>query len=176
MIFTISTNLGAQADGLVLQLERPRIGDKPERFTFPSGPTEIVAENGHRFATIRGAVEPGKYKVKGVSGNSFRGLSPGWFLIPVGQTIEIPANSVAYLGSIKAVNRKREGGEFRSGSVIPLLDQAVNGYSGGTMDVEILDDLDSIKVELIKKYPVLESVSIGKIILEPFDRSKWDKK
>jgi len=165
----------AQAKNLILVLEKPRIGEKPERLRFSSGEPEVI-DNDHRASTIRGAVTPGKYKVKSVVGNSVRGISPGSFAIPIGQSIEIEPNSVIYLGSIKALNRKRKDGEFRSGSVIPLIDQSVNGYSGGTMDVEIVDDLDSIEATLKQKFPVLESVSITNQVLEPFDRSKWDKK
>src|SRR6266568_2596132 len=48
---------------------------------------------------------------------------------------EVKPAQVVYLGRVEAVRRERkDDGELRAGFVIPLIGQAVAGYSGGTFE------------------------------------------
>ena len=84
-------------------------------------------------------LEPGTYKIGNISGNSPNILTIGSFMFPVDTNFELPPDSVVYLGHLYMVNRKRKEGEKRSGSVLPLIDQAAYGYGDGTFDITITD-------------------------------------
>ena len=55
--------------------------------------------------------------------------------------------------------------ELRSGSALPLIDQASTGYSGGTFDIQITDRYEEDMTLLKRKFPLLESRSIEKKVL-----------
>ena len=84
------------------------------------------------------------------------------------QTINVPANQVIYIGNITASVLPRKGDEPRAGSVIPLIDQAVTGFSSGTFVVDIKDNYNEDIAILRKEYPFLADKKISKMIL-----SKW---
>lgn len=65
--------------------------------------------------------------------------------------------------------------EFRAGLPFPLVDQAVTGFSGGTFDVEIIDQFEKDELEFKSRFPALRDVNIQKAILPPFDRTKAQK-
>jgi hypothetical protein len=76
---------------------------------------------------------------------------------------------VTYLGRIEAVIRERkEETELRAGPLIPLLDQAVTGFSGGTFDIEIVDRYETDIAEFAKRHPFLASQSVGRAVLPPW--------
>ena len=77
---------------------------------------------------------------------------------------EIRSNVITYIGQAQMVNRKREEGEPRSGSIFPLVDQSVTGFSDGTFDIEVSDNyLEDIKI-LKEKYPFIRNIEIKKNI------------
>ena len=76
------------------------------------------------------------------------------------------------IGHIEATVRERQGDEFKAGSSIPLIDQAVVGASGGTFDVAITDALSTDEALFRSKFPALTNVEIKRAILPPFDRLK----
>ena len=88
------------------------------------------------------------------------------FQFPVGARFNLPERSVIYLGHVDMKNRKREEGEQRSGPVIPLVDQAVAGYSGGTFDVVVTDRRDADIPTFLEEYPSLKEASIKTIIMQ----------
>ncbi len=111
-------------------------------------------------------LKPGTYYVGMVMGRSKKVLISAFFEFDVGARFDIPQSSVVYLGHVDMINRKRKEGEPRSGSVIPLLDQAVAGYSGGTFDVVITDRRDNDIPVFLQKYPFLKGVSIETKIMQ----------
>ena len=83
-----------------------------------------------------------------------------------------------YIGHVQAVVRERKDGEERAGPVIPLIDQAVVGASGGTFDVTISDAWATDEALFKSTFPALARVSIEKKLLVPHDpakvKSRWE--
>lgn len=123
------------------------------------------------------SLKPGSY--------NFRSLSCRYHIplliyancyVPINSIIEIKANSVVYLGNIDAKIRERKNSEERAGSLIPLIDQAVAGFSTGTFDVVFTDKYDEDMIKFITEYPALKTVKIDKAILPPWTRPENIKK
>jgi stage V sporulation protein SpoVS len=94
-------------------------------------------------------------------------------VIPLNLKVEIKPNCVSYLGHIDAVIRKRNNDEEqRAGAVVPLLDQAVVGFSGGTFDVAISDQYGEDMGRFLAKYPALNNVTVEKNVLSQWVRPK----
>lgn len=163
-----------QAENLTLKLVKKSSSGKGQDLYFEVRPPLVNSENDHRYGLINGELEPGEYLIDGITGNSTSLLIFGTFKIPVVESVVIPENSIVYLGEVTAINRERKDGEFRSGLVVPLIDQAVAGFSGGTMDIEIANDLASREADLKNEYPALKDKDITPILLSPFDRSTLD--
>jgi hypothetical protein len=66
---------------------------------------------------------------------------------------------------------ERKDGELRAGPLIPLIDQAVTGFSGGTWNVAVSDRFDQDMTEFRTDFPVLEKADAQEDVLPP-----WDKK
>ena len=111
-------------------------------------------------------VPSGLHRVGNVAGQSRSFLFIGSFQFPVGASFELPPNAVVYLGHINMVNRKRNEGEKRSGSIIPLVDQAATGYADGTFDISILDRSDIDMPLFEQTYPQLGKHIIMKNIMK----------
>ncbi len=80
--------------------------------------------------------------------------------------IDVPQSSVVYLGSIEAVIVERaDDSQPRAGPVIPLIDQGVAGFSGGTFRLSVKDDFEKDQKELFARYPYLQGKEIQKQIL-----------
>ena len=73
--------------------------------------------------------------------------------------------SFVYIGNIKASVIPRKEGQPRAGSVIPLIDQAVTGFSSGTFVVDLSDNYDEEILLIKKKFPYLTGKNITKMIL-----------
>lgn len=83
----------------------------------------------------------------------------------------IKPNTVTYLGHINAVIRERKNdNEERAGSIIPLIDQRLAGFSNGTVDIVIEDKYDEDIKSYINEYPGLQKVKIEKSILPQWIR------
>lgn len=106
----------------------------------------------------------GEYKIEDVSGSS--GIFPvtGTFSFPINVNFSLDSNSIVYIGNIEMVNRKRKDGEIWSGNLIPLLDQAVTGFSGGTFDVTVSDNYEEDLKRFKKEYPALDAYEIKRNI------------
>ncbi|GAB2515916.1 hypothetical protein [Microbulbifer agarilyticus] len=85
--------------------------------------------------------------------------------LPFEYEIDVPANEVVYVGNITATIKPREGDAPRAGAVIPLIDQAVAGFSNGTFEVSITDNYDADMESLKAKYPYIASQAIAKNLL-----------
>ena len=113
------------------------------------------------------ALAPGEYEMTGVRVAAGSFLMPGNGMVPVNATFRVPAGKVVYLGRIEAVRRERNGDEPRAGPVIPLIDQSVTWFSGGTFDVKLFDGYDHDLPLMKAEYPALQSVAVEKAFLTP---------
>ncbi|HEY3307169.1 MAG TPA: hypothetical protein VGJ93_01825 [Desulfuromonadaceae bacterium] len=118
------------------------------------------------------SLKPGKYNFSQIWGNyKIPVLLNAMCSVPLNTQVEIKPNSVIYLGHIDATIRERKNDtEERAGSVIPLIDQSVAGFSSGTFDVVINDKFDEDIKAYIAEYPVLNKVQVEKAIMPQWVR------
>jgi hypothetical protein len=91
--------------------------------------------------------------------------------VPLGIKLDIKQNMISYLGHLDVVLReKKNDTEKRAGSVLPLIDQSVAGFSTGTFDVVIEDKYDEDMKLFITEYPALQNVKVEKSILPKWIR------
>lgn len=108
----------------------------------------------------------GIYRVGYVAGVSTNFLIMGSFKFFVGASLELSPNTVAYLGHIDMVNRKKKSGEYSSGGMHPLIGQAASGFADGTFDVSI-SDRSTTDIPLFEQtYPELKKHIIMKNIMK----------
>lgn len=137
-----------------------------EKYSFGVEEPYNRVENQFNDYLIRIDLAPGKYKLSNIFGTS--GIFPirGTFSIPIYTDFDLKPKKVVYLGRIDAVVRERKDeSELRAGSVFPLIDQAVTGFSGGTFDIKIFDNYDEDIVIFKQKYPALNNYTVEKAIL-----------
>lgn len=128
-------------------------------------------KNQFEEAAVSISLPPGKYRLQTVGVASPALLTPGNGWVPIYHSFEMKPGQVVYLGRIEAVRRERkDDNELRAGVMVPLIDQAVSGYSGGTFDVAIRDNYESDLATLRKLYPALHQVEVTKAVLP-----KWRK-
>jgi len=114
---------------------------------------------------------PGEHRLENIGGSSSQFLIRGSFQIPIYNSVNVQHGKVVYLGRIEAVNRKRVGDDqLRAGPVIPLIDQSVSGFSGGTWHINIYDNYEDDIAAFVQKYPVIGNYAVEKMLL-----SKWEK-
>jgi hypothetical protein len=133
---------------------------------FRVGKPSSEGKNAFYEYIISVKLKPGTYGIDRVIGGSgVPLLVKGIFDFPVGASFELPPNAIVYLGHVDMVNRERKEGERRSGGLLPLIDQAVTGYSQGTFDVTI-SDRNETDLPLFKQaYPALQDRTIEKVIM-----------
>lgn len=86
--------------------------------------------------------------------------------LPFDQTIEVPANKVVYLGNIDAVILPRtDDKQPRAGSLIPLIDQAVAGFSNGTFSATVKDNFDQDTAEIKNRFPKVANLEFVNMTL-----------
>lgn len=124
--------------------------------------------------------KPGTYTIGRVFGrsmfpnNEFFALIYGVFKFPLNLQFDLEPNSIVYLGHVSMTNRKRAKGERRSGLVVPLVDQAVSGFAGGTFDISVSDRYDLDVADFVKAYPALLNFEIKNRVHETTSRSPGD--
>lgn len=136
---------------------------KEMRFV-PAKPYKQV-ENEYLEYLVSVDLEPGDYLFKRVDGRGSSFLISGNFNFPVKARFHL-SSGIAYLGHVSLTNRERKEGEEQSGAVIPLIDQAVCGFSSGTFDVLITDRSETDLPDFRRAYPQLNGVEITKAIME----------
>lgn len=124
---------------------------------------------------IRMELESGEYVLRGFTSMSSSFPIHGFFFTPLHETLKASEPGIYYLGSVNATVRKREGDEFKAGSSIPLLDQAIAGASGGTFEIKIADQWSTDGPEFKKAFPILKIADIKKQILPEFNRERAQK-
>lgn len=183
MTTTIKNNYkNYQPDLLVVGIEKPGAKEAADRFNFTMDEKALIEsdkKDAGKTYLLRFQLPAGDYDLVGLRSlvRSFPIIST--FITPLTATIKAAAPGVYYLGHINATVRERKDKEFRAGPVIPLLDQAVSGASGGTFDVVISDEWATYEKNFRTTFPVLAGVEVKKAILPPYDRAKaqawWEK-
>ncbi|MHC4323452.1 MAG: hypothetical protein ACYSUX_04170 [Planctomycetota bacterium] len=108
---------------------------------------------------------PGEHRLQNIGGSSRHFPIYGSFQIPVSNSFDIQPGKVVYLGRIEAVNRKRVGNQPRAGSVIPLIDQGVSGFSGGTWHIKMYDNYEEDIAAFKERYPLIGNYTVEKMVL-----------
>jgi hypothetical protein len=163
---------------LVVHVEKPGASQASDRINFTMDDKARMetgtAATGNTYL-LRMELPPGKYEIVGMTSRS--GIFPitGAFFAPLHVPLEIKEGGVFYVGHVQATVRERQGGEFRAGPPIPLIDQAVIGASGGTFDIDIVDAQDSDEALFRTRFPALKEATIRKTMLPAFDRQKAQK-
>ncbi|WP_374492719.1 hypothetical protein [Zoogloea sp.] len=149
---------------------------KPEQRAFRMDDKgTITIETDDEEATtflVRFSTEPIPHSVLGFRSTARAFPLTAFYFVPLHADIPKADNGVHYLGSVKAVIRERQDGEFRAGPPAPLIDQAVGGASSGTFDIEIADAYDSDIALFKKTFPALRGIEISRAILGPWDRAR----
>jgi hypothetical protein len=165
---------------LSLILEKDGSAGKPESIVLRMDKTGTVnPEAANPSYLVRFAAESAPHTVRGFHTMASAFPVHGFYFVPLHANLSTAEGGVYYLGSVKAVIRERKEGEFRAGPVIPLIDQAVAGASGGTFEIEIADVYDADVALFRKTFPALKDVEIKKAVLPKWDRAKaqlhWEK-
>ncbi len=166
---------GYQPEPTILYVEEPN-GGKAYNFLMDKDGRLAVESDAGAVYFFRANLKPGKYIVRGIGG--FSGLFPvrGNFFLPLHSEIEVTDSDAFYLGRVVGSIRERQENEFRAGLVIPLLDQAVTGFSSGTFEISIIDNSQQDLQLMGDLYPALQGTNVKVALLPPFDRDyaqKW---
>lgn len=168
-----------QPDLLFVIVDPPVVKDSQDELSFKiddegSDETDEMP-NGNTYF-IRLNLPPGTYTIQGLRCISKHFPIIAGYFVPLHEKLVVTNPGVYYLGHVDATLRERVGDEFKAGSTIPLIDQAVGGASGGTFDIKISDGETQDEAEFDKRFPGLKGVKIEKDIMAPFDRAyaqKW---
>jgi len=165
-----------QPEAIVLNVETQDPKDSKDRLNFLTDKEGTFVSQSMNKYIFRARLKPGKYVLRGIMGSS--GLFPvrGMFFAPLHCEIEAKKGEVMNLGKVVARTRERQGNEFRSGPVIPLIDQAVTGFSGSTFEVQTLPGQEEDLARMKLLFPALRTAQIVDEPLPPFNREaaqKW---
>jgi hypothetical protein len=95
----------------------------------------------------------------------------GTFGAPVFMPFELSSGSIVYLGRIEATIRaRRSDNELRAGPLVPLIDQAVSGLSGGTFEIPISDNYEGDVQAFGEKYPACAGLTMERAVLLAWSR------
>jgi hypothetical protein len=132
----------------------------------------IVRGGGDVTYLLRMQLDPGKYVIRNADATYIAIPIIANCTMPIHEDLEVAANTVTYVGRVRGVTRKREEGEFRSGPLLPLLDQGVSGFAHSTFDVKVSDKQNEDLKAFRNNFPALKSADIQVDILPPFDRQR----
>ena len=152
----------------IAYLEKPEVHDAKDRLNYI---IDAEAEQGGIYY-LRISVPEGKYIVRGVGGVVTRVFFMGNCLLPIHQDIELKAGEVVYLGRANGTIREKKDGDIRAGAMLPLVDQAILGFSGGTFDVQLEDQYEQDMKVFRQRFPVLNAATVKKEVFLPFDKER----
>lgn len=146
-------------------------GGEKTHIDIKTDPVSSVEDEYNEYILNFG-LKPGTYNFAAIWGQyQVPLLLSATCVIPLLSKVEIKPNCVSYIGHIDAVIRKRDSDrEQRAGAIVPLIDQAVVGFSGGTFDVAISDQYEKDMERFLAKYPALNNVAIEKNVLPQWVR------
>jgi hypothetical protein len=163
IIWVTDLNWGAKDQTLKFQLNRKN---------------DTIEVDGRTIYLASIALSPGSYHFEGISGIAAAFPFVGQFFIPIVADLEVKPGSVSYVGHLAAIMRTRREGEFRAGSVIPLIDQSATGMINHSWDVVIDDESSGDLARFREHVPALEGMDVGIEALPPWDRvaaqHRWD--
>ena len=120
--------------------------------TVPDGKTSVILTH---------HLPPGKYSIKSLDGRAGQFPIIGNMSFSVDAPFEVQPRSVIYLGHIEMNNKEKVNPDDQaSGSVIPILDQAVSGFGNGTLQVKLKDRYEQDVAALKSEYPALRDLPI----------------
>jgi hypothetical protein len=130
---------------------------------------EFAAIPEHHECTLHMALESGRYELSHVSGLGSAFPFNDLFFVPPYLDVTVPPHAVVYAGHVAARLPARRDGEFRAGPLIPLIDQAATGMSGGTWDVTVQGASAKDIAMFRATFPMLGDMPIETAILPRFD-------
>jgi hypothetical protein len=163
---------GFQPAVRTIQLESLNADTKGEQHNFIVDEDGAVQAQEGVLHMLRMEVDPGQYVIRGASAMYMGFPITAHCFMPIHTDIDVKPNTVTYVGRATGVTRKRQKGEFRSGPMIPLIDQGVAGFTMSTFDVELSDQRDDDLKTFGILFPALVNADIGIDILPPFDRQR----
>lgn len=164
-----------QPELLVVNVEKGGAKEKADRFNFkPDDKAKRPSErkDAPNSYLLSYELAPGDYVMPAMLSRVQSFPFHGTFQTVLMQDLSFPKAGVYYIGHVQAVVRERKDEEERAGPVIPLIDQAVVGASGGTFDVTVSDQWGGDEALFKAAYPSLINVGIEKKLLAPHDKSK----
>lgn len=164
-----------QPNVMYVHVEKNGTGGENNRLSFKMDEKGKVDSSVGNEYLIRMELDKGDYVLRGMTGISGGFPVLGSFNAPLLLNLKADDAGVYYLGHVDATVRERNENEFRAGPVIPLIDQAVTGFSGGTFDIAVSDRFDKDESLFKSKFLALNGVGIKKAILPQFDRDKAQK-
>lgn len=149
-----------------------------ERTSFQFSEKDALKQADGTLYLIRVALGAGDYRVLDVNGMANAFPFVGSFIVPLVLDLKVKPGAVTYVGRVTAKLRDRKEGDFRAGPLLPLIDQAATGMTGGTWDVSVDNQAEKDLALFRSTYPVLNSVTIDTSPLPSFDRAAayryWD--
>ncbi len=139
-------------------------GSKDLQIFKPSKPYQ-QKKNEYLEYLVSVDLNPGDYSLLRINGKGTGFLISGGFSGSVNARFNL-VSGITYLGHVTLTNRERKEGEERSGPLFPLIDQAVLGFSGGTLDITVTDRGETDIPDFVRAYPLLKDVKITKTIMQ----------
>jgi len=142
--------------------------DEQSSMSFDPGVELKKTEAGGNFYLVSAVLKPGQYKFQNISCGASSLLIYGNCIAHIDSKFPLKENEIIYLGHISAKNieRKEEGAKW-AGPLIPLIDQAVTGFSGGTFKIKMENKLDEDRALFVENYPDLSHYDIHYVAMEP---------
>jgi hypothetical protein len=140
--------------------------DKREKYSFQVEDPYRQGKDEFNEYLISLRLPAGRYMLRELFGTA--GVFPirGTFGAPVFIPFELSPGSIVYLGRIEATIRtRRSDDELRAGPLVPLIDQAVTGLSGGTFEIRISDNYEGDVQAFGEKYPALAGLTMERAVL-----------
>lgn len=129
------------------------------------GTLEPVQVGNRDVYLISLAMEPGDYRLCGVSGVTGNILAPTWFFIPLLLDLQVAPRTTNYVGRITATLRPAQPGDFTAGQNSISLK-----LSDFTWDVVTSDHSGEDLAAFRRAFPALAKVPVGVATLPAFDR------
>lgn len=131
-------------------------GKDREQFSFGVDEKYKEIEHTANEYLISIQLPPGNYQLRELSAQTETFPMIGNFTVPVYSNFTIEPHKIIYLGHIEATVKERtDDNLLRAGTVVPLIDQAATGASGGTFQVSITDLYTDDMKCFQEKYPYL---------------------
>jgi hypothetical protein len=131
-------------------------GKDQEKFSFSVDEKYKAEKDSFNEYLISFQLPVGEYKLREIFAQS--GIFPviGTFSVPLYSSFSIEPQKIIYLGHIDAtIIERTDDALLRAGPVIPLIDQAATGASGGTFVIKITDLYEKDMSLFQQQYPYL---------------------